>query len=582
MEVAEFQRQICLPNVPKFSAALIPLADKHTDADIKLLALNTLTHLVPLFPTLHRSLHLSLSSAALNYLNGSTPRPTPAPLTTAASQLYSILHVTGGKVGAANVWRKSLDDTLGFAWNALACMRKTFQPAAHGQTAPPLSSEDPVVAIPLNLDRLRAALASHLAFHLEQQRTPSERLSFLKATHALLTACPHLHDTITSSRLARAVAPAPSVLLSTKSQGQQDAGVGASKSKNRKGKKRARGYEGDEVFNVAADVVCTSETDGNVLLTSIDGDNYSFPARAGGLTYTHAVIRLVLRNSQLPPAVHSLLSRVLLAVYVSPPADAARTRVRRPLLTCNVLSKSLGLVVSGMSPGQHDTDGADIMRDVDLLLHPRVPPLVRSLPHVEMLSLFREEEGDEEAEMRKAMGLATAEETLSTLPSTTQNFATPPGPARSTQVAAHTTLSTVERTDLLKNTASQGQPPTPVRQPPQIPSVATNSAQSIASYSSTGPPQMVPATSTAHITASSSQQQTDTLHAQGLPVPWHPTLPTETSPTSAPFTSVIQPSTASVPSEVRPQMQGSAPMDEDDEDEPMPTINMDSDSDADS
>ncbi|KAH9844088.1 rRNA processing/ribosome biogenesis-domain-containing protein [Rhodofomes roseus] len=608
MDVAEFQRQICLPNVPKFSAALIPLADKHTDADIKLLALNTLTHLVPLFPTLHRSLHLSLSSAALNYLNGSTPRPTPAPLTTAASQLYSILHVTGGKVGAANVWRKSLDDTLGFAWNALACMRKTFQPAAHGQTAPPLSSEDPVVAIPLNLDRLRAAvrimcdilhaptsrpvavpvgplvklclamlrctpeqkgaeghidlstramelavipsiwtlacellqsvaesvhrhllpylpqLASHLAFHLEQQRTPSERLSFLKATHALLTACPHLHDTITSSRLARAVAPAPSVLLSTKSQGQQDAGVGASKSKNRKGKKRARGYEGDEVFNVAADVVCTSETDGNVLLTSID------------------VIRLVLRNSQLPPAVHSLLSRVLLAVYVSLPqmqpalvsADLSlhgkvHEKVRAVCIeqasgTSNVLSKSLGLVVSGMSPGQHDT--VNIMRDVDLLLHPRVPPLVRSLPHVEMLSLFREEEGDEEAEMRKAMGLATAEETLSTLPSTTQNFATPPGPARFTQ--------------------------------------------------------MVPETSTAHNTASSSQQQTDTLHAQGLPVPSHPTLPTETSTTSAPFTPVIQPSTASVPSEVRPQMQGSAPMDEDDEDEPMPTINMDSDSDADS
>ena len=43
-----------------------------------------------------------------------------------ASDLYSVLHYTGGKVGAANHWRKSVDDTLAFAWGALQNLRTTF------------------------------------------------------------------------------------------------------------------------------------------------------------------------------------------------------------------------------------------------------------------------------------------------------------------------------------------------------------------------------------------------------------------------------------------------------------------------
>lgn len=96
---------------------------------MQLLALDSLTHLVPLYPTLHRSLHTSLSSLTLKFLNGSSPKPTPTPLVEAASRLYSTLHVTGGKVGASNLWRKSLDDTLAFAWGAFLNMRKTYPSA---------------------------------------------------------------------------------------------------------------------------------------------------------------------------------------------------------------------------------------------------------------------------------------------------------------------------------------------------------------------------------------------------------------------------------------------------------------------
>ena len=76
----------------------------------------------------------------------------------AASRLYSVLLVTGGKVGAANVWRKALDDTLGFGWNALASLRRTSQSSMRGQCPPQLSAGDPIVSIPLSLDRLRVAV----------------------------------------------------------------------------------------------------------------------------------------------------------------------------------------------------------------------------------------------------------------------------------------------------------------------------------------------------------------------------------------------------------------------------------------
>jgi hypothetical protein len=82
--------------------------------------------LIPNYPTAHRTTFANLSGLALGFLNGSHPRSTPAPLLKSAAQLYSILHLTGGKVGAANLWRKALDDTLAFGWDAFFAVRTTF------------------------------------------------------------------------------------------------------------------------------------------------------------------------------------------------------------------------------------------------------------------------------------------------------------------------------------------------------------------------------------------------------------------------------------------------------------------------
>jgi hypothetical protein len=44
----------------------------------------------------------------------------------ATSRLYSVLAVTGGKVGAASLWRKSVDEILSIGWASLSAVRTTF------------------------------------------------------------------------------------------------------------------------------------------------------------------------------------------------------------------------------------------------------------------------------------------------------------------------------------------------------------------------------------------------------------------------------------------------------------------------
>lgn len=85
-----------------------------------------LTRLIPLYPTLHRAQHAAIQSVSLKFLDGSAPNPTDPTLLKVASRLYSVLHFTGGKVGGANVWRKSLDETLIFARSAWLSIRTSF------------------------------------------------------------------------------------------------------------------------------------------------------------------------------------------------------------------------------------------------------------------------------------------------------------------------------------------------------------------------------------------------------------------------------------------------------------------------
>jgi hypothetical protein len=127
----------------KFTTAAVHLTDHHPDIELKvcpyrpfkilhphnllkILCMETITCLVTLYPTTHRTSSTVLTTLSLGYLNGTPSGRTNEGLMNAASQLFAALPVIAGKVGAVNLWRKSLDETLAFGWGAFLSLRTTF------------------------------------------------------------------------------------------------------------------------------------------------------------------------------------------------------------------------------------------------------------------------------------------------------------------------------------------------------------------------------------------------------------------------------------------------------------------------
>ncbi|KAJ7240352.1 rRNA processing/ribosome biogenesis-domain-containing protein [Mycena haematopus] len=538
-DVPEFQRQVATPNISKFTAALIPLAEKHVDTELKILILSTLALIIPLYPTLHRSSHSALSALSLSFLNGNPFKPPSLPLTRTASRLYAVLHFTGGKVGAANLWRKSVDDTLAFGWTSFLSVRSTF--LVEGRVPqPPAATEEPLISFPLNTDRLRccvlvlcdllkatthrpvqvplgpltkfslallscktdqtvdrhvdpavrametavtpqiwkmacdlitclatcvrhhlssslARIATCIAFQLEQKLTSSERLPFLDTLNVVLAKCHPLHSTVIVSRLARAIVPLFSVVLAKQPDARESEGDAQGRSK--KSKKRAREFEGDEVFNISPDVVCPTVDEGKSLLSAF------------------GVIRLVLQNPNLSPAMQSISCRAILSIQLvlpqMSPASLSADPKLHPLLlqrvqelsielgagsTCG-MSKSLGLVVGASLRDSH------LHRDLEVLLHPRLPPLVRSMPYIESLSLFRAEESQEESEMRQSLGLVSS--------ATDEIIAEPPAPPAAPRASENPLVPpTVEVSAIALSQPPQPLPETSARDDRRIETVA--------------------------------------------------------------------------------------------------------------
>jgi hypothetical protein len=134
--------------------------------------------LVPLYPTLYKALHGRLSTLCVRQFNGSAGQPSDRSLVQATSRLYSVLPLTGGKVGAVSLWRKSVDEVLSIGWASLYAIRTTYPhdglvnylsfnrllTEGSANMGPPrqcqsyIDKEDVMVSIPLNVDRLRSAV----------------------------------------------------------------------------------------------------------------------------------------------------------------------------------------------------------------------------------------------------------------------------------------------------------------------------------------------------------------------------------------------------------------------------------------
>ncbi|KAF7985251.1 hypothetical protein HWV62_7918 [Athelia sp. TMB] len=367
-------------------------------------------------------------------------------------------------------------------------------------------------------------MLSYLIYHLEQPLVASaSRLPFLRATTNLLTFCHLPHAGLLPTRLTKALLASLTCLLAPQSEAPP--ADGGAIGKGGKGKKRVRGYEGDEVFKVTREVICASEEEGEVIIAALEA------------------LRLVLRSPHITPAVHSITSRVLLSLLLTlpqmaPTALALDPRVHGHALavvhtlsaelglgTTSTMSKSLGLViqlgggVEGNGSERAFLSAKEVHRSLELLLHPRVPPLVRSLPHVEALSLFRAEESHEEVAVRDALGLSVAESHQAV-----------------TVESEHLPMPSATAVHVI---------------PAAAPSIISSNTDAVTAVQ----PKVAPATpapiSTPH----------DLLPAAHHPIP--------------PPAAFLAPSTSVAPL----QTTIIAAMDEDEEEEDMPTIDMDSDSD---
>ncbi|KAK2466090.1 hypothetical protein APHAL10511_001732 [Amanita phalloides] len=480
MDVSEFQRQVSIPNVPKMTSVMIALALKHTDLELEVLILAMLSKLVFLYPNLHRASYSALSSLAMSNLDGRAPGPTNAGLMNTAAQLYVALHFTGGKLSAGDLWKKSIEETVAFGWNSFYALRTTFPTETQStDVIANAGSDEPVVTIPLNLDRLRCCitilcdllraptyrpvqlplgtlvrfvlgiltcssesqvedhvdanvrvmevavvpeiwqlgchiladlavcvqhhltphltcLLSCLAIHLERKPKTPLRLACLNALHALLMHCYALDSDVLPNRLAKSILPIITAILSHTSSGPTEV------NQIRKGKKRGRNFEGEEILKSARNALCQSPKDEQALLVSLQ------------------VLRCLWKNTNLSTQMQSVVARNLLAVFVTlprlPPAllsvDASfHARFSRNIQAAaldvgigssNVSSKSLGLIVA-FSESEKETQ-----RHFDLLLHPRVPPLIRRETFAQSLPSYFDEEL-QEGGVRADLGVTLTE-----------------------------------------------------------------------------------------------------------------------------------------------------------------------------
>ncbi|CAE6428872.1 hypothetical protein ACGC1H_000975 [Rhizoctonia solani] len=185
-DMPEFQRQVVIPNVQKFSQALLVLAkNPESEFDLKLLAIDSLTQLVMYHPTHHKALHQQLFNFTLEHLQGSFPLPSNVSLlvdsqspslVTSSIQLHATLALTGGKVGAGMLWRQSLDSTMGTIWAVLETLRSTYLDVPRPSTTmTPFSllglPPDPALAGPTALDRF----CSMIRLLVRLLKTPTSR-----------------------------------------------------------------------------------------------------------------------------------------------------------------------------------------------------------------------------------------------------------------------------------------------------------------------------------------------------------------------------------------------------------------------
>ena len=90
----------------------------------------------------------------------------------------------------------------------------------------------------------------------------------MKLLPTLLGSCLPSHEPLICGRIIKCILPTIANLLSEQVADETVASVDVG---SKKGKKRARGYEGDEVFRVGRSILCETDEDAEHVLAALDG-----------------------------------------------------------------------------------------------------------------------------------------------------------------------------------------------------------------------------------------------------------------------------------------------------------------------
>ncbi|KAL4265026.1 Pre-rRNA-processing protein RIX1 [Pleurotus pulmonarius] len=311
-----------------------------------------------------------------------------------------------------------------FAMALLKCNREEVQ----GTNADPFILTQEILVLPKLLhfacDLLKALAQSvrhhftphlpqviaYMTYHLQQDLGPAERLHIITTLHTLLVNSLPLSSPFLPNRLVKALLPTLTVMLEAKSQG-DDTKNAITGNGSKKSKKRARDMEGDQVLRTTTSITYPTKQDGETALVTLD------------------VLKVLHANPELGDVMQSLSSRVLLSMFlalpqISPsalsPDISLHRRLYQKLETICVdlsvgTSSSMSRSVPMVAKATLSSYGTDANQEaMERLLHPRLPPLLRTQPHIESLVLSRKEESKEEAEARTELGLTLEDEEMAT------------------------------------------------------------------------------------------------------------------------------------------------------------------------
>ncbi|KIO31087.1 hypothetical protein M407DRAFT_221600 [Tulasnella calospora MUT 4182] len=510
--MTEFQRQVSTPNVSRYALAMVALAEKGAPISLQaspaplshVIIFETIHALISIYPSVLRTGQSSLQKLALRHVSGSFPAPTPPEIISSASKLLATLHISSGKTASSASWKKMIEGVLATAAESLAALRTTFASSGSGLEVPKLP-DDPMIAMPLALDRLRCMtsvvsalvqtestrtvmfpLASTVQLAVDLLKGAPElivttaeqlenqdialrafQLSFVPSISALgcqlttilcesagrhlIPYAPQLvnvlafqisqpdicvatrtwllrtlppiiyqtrpfHSSVLPNRVARGTLSTITTLLSNEPLKSESSSheLGPTSSGRGKGKKRARGYEGDELLRNQPHGSQLNVAQSEEMIAAVD------------------VLEALVASGFLSQPTSSTIHRVLLSLALSLPQQTpqafsknlnAYENFQQKVFTLSAqiaqhgkdgfAARSLGTVLSTtttLSEGPGATKAyVRAASCLESVLHPRLPPLLKTAPPVEFFPLFRKEETKEEREIQEELRLSSVE-----------------------------------------------------------------------------------------------------------------------------------------------------------------------------